>query len=50
MFQYRNKYCTQHCLVFRERACIATNYTTEHVHTGDHKEKEMHIITECGCK
>ncbi|XP_027037845.1 uncharacterized protein LOC113666280 isoform X2 [Pocillopora damicornis] len=47
---FGNKYCTQHCLVFRERACIATNYTTEHVHTGDHKEKEMHIITECGCK
>lgn len=47
---FGNKYCDDNCLVYRERTCIATNYTTEYVHTGDHEEKKIYTITECGCK
>lgn len=46
---FGNKYCDDNCLVYRERTCIATNYTTEYVHTGDHEEKKIYTITECGC-
>ncbi|KAL9985031.1 hypothetical protein ACROYT_G007385 [Oculina patagonica] len=39
----------KYCLSYKAGACIATNYTTEAVYTGDFKSKKIHIIKECRC-
>ncbi|KAJ7380728.1 hypothetical protein OS493_007101 [Desmophyllum pertusum] len=38
------KLCDSYCMIYRNGACIATNYTTEAVYTGDLKCKEIHFI------
>ncbi|KAL9951305.1 hypothetical protein ACROYT_G043947 [Oculina patagonica] len=39
----------KYCMSYKAGACIATNYTTEAVYTGDYKSKKIHIIKECRC-
>lgn len=41
--------CDRFCIVYREGACIATDYTTEPVYSGNFKPKEIRVIEHCGC-